>query len=151
MSKVLYTAQAHVTGGRTEGHGRTSDGALEVELRPPSEMGGAGGGTNPEQLFAIGFAACFESALGVAARRARQEPGDVAIDSKVMLLPTGDGGFRLAVTLDVVLPSVSDPAVAIELVRAGHRICPYSNATRSNIDVTLTANGQAVDLRELDA
>ena len=151
MSKVLYTAQAHVTGGRTEGHGRSSDGALEVELRPPPEMGGQGGGTNPEQLFAIGFAACFESALGVAARRARQEAGDVAIDSKVMLLPTGDGGFELAVTLDVALPSVSDPAAAIELIRAGHRICPYSNAIRGNIDIALTANGQTVDLRELDA
>jgi Ohr subfamily peroxiredoxin len=150
MSRVLYTAEAHVTGGRTEGHGRTSDGALEVELRSPSEMGGEGGGTNPEQLFAIGFAACFESALGVAARRARQEAGDVSIDSKVMLLPTGDGGFKLAVTLDVVLPSVSDPAGAIELVRSGHRVCPYSNATRGNIDVALTANGQVVDLRELD-
>jgi Ohr subfamily peroxiredoxin len=150
MSKVLHTAEAHVTGGRTVGHGRTSDGALEVELRAPSEMGGEGGGTNPEQLFAIGFAACFESALGVAARRARKEAGDAAVDSKVMLLPTGDGGFALAVTLDVVLPSVSDPAAAIELVRAGHRVCPYSNATRGNIDVALTANGQAVDLRELD-
>ncbi|MGH3764115.1 MAG: organic hydroperoxide resistance protein [Pseudonocardiaceae bacterium] len=150
MTRVLYTAQAHVTGGRTEGHGRTSDGALDVELRSPSEMGGEGGGTNPEQLFAIGFAACFESALGVAARRARQEAGDVAIDAKVMLLPTGDGGFKLAVTLDVVLPSVSDPAAAIELVRAGHRVCPYSNATRGNIDVTLTANGQPVDLHERD-
>jgi Ohr subfamily peroxiredoxin len=114
-------------------------------------MGGQGGGTNPEQLFAIGFAACFESALGVAARRARQEAGDVAIDSKVMLLPTGDGGFKLAVTLDVALPSVSDPAAAIELIRAGHRICPYSNAIRGNIDIALTANGQTVDLRELDA
>jgi Ohr subfamily peroxiredoxin len=151
MSKVLYTAEAHVTGGRAEGHGRTADGALEVELRLPSEMGGEGGGTNPEQLFAIGFAACFEGALGVAARRARQQAGDVAIDSKVMLLPTGDGGFKLAVTLDVVLPSVSDPAAAIELVRAAHRVCPYSNATRGNIDVALTANGEAVDLRELDA
>lgn len=151
MSKVLYTAEAHVTGGRAEGHGRTSDGALEVELRLPSEMGGEGGGTNPEQLFAIGFAACFEGALGVAARRARQQAGDVAIDSKVMLLPTGDGGFKLAVTLDVALPSVSDPAAAIELVRAAHRVCPYSNATRGNIDVALTANGEAVDLRELDA
>ncbi|HEY3691165.1 MAG TPA: organic hydroperoxide resistance protein [Pseudonocardiaceae bacterium] len=151
MSKVLYTAEAHVTGGRAEGHGRTSDGALEVELRLPSEMGGEGGGTNPEQLFAIGFAACFEGALGVAARRARQQAGDVTIDSKVMLLPTGDGGLKLAVTLDVALPSISDPAAAIELVRAAHRVCPYSNATRGNIDVALTANGEAVDLRELDA
>lgn len=151
MSKVLYTAEAHVTGGRAEGHGRTSDGALEVELRLPSEMGGEGGGTNPEQLFAIGFTACFEGALGVAARRARQQAGDVTIDSKVMLLPTGDGGLKLAVTLDVALPSISDPAAAIELVRAAHRVCPYSNATRGNIDVALTANGEAVDLRELDA
>ncbi|MFL6146702.1 MAG: organic hydroperoxide resistance protein [Pseudonocardiaceae bacterium] len=151
MSKVLYTAEAHVTGGRAEGHGRTSDGALEVELRLPSEMGGEGGGTNPEQLFAIGFAACFEGALGVAARRTRQQAGDVTIDSKVMLLPTGDGGLKLAVTLDVALPSISDPAAAIELVRAAHRVCPYSNATRGNIDVALTANGEAVDLRELDA
>jgi lipoyl-dependent peroxiredoxin len=151
MSKVLYTAEAHVTGGRAEGHGRTSDGALEVKLRLPSEMGGEGGGTNPEQLFAIGFAACFEGALGVAARRARQQAGDVTIDSKVMLLPTGDGGLKLAVTLDVALPSISDPAAAIELVRAAHRVCPYSNATRGNIDVALTANGEAVDLRELDA
>jgi osmotically inducible protein OsmC len=84
---IVYTAEAYVTGGRAEGHGRTSDGALEVDLRMPREMGGGGGGTNPEQLFAIGYAACFESSLGVVARRRRQEVGDVAIDSKVMLLP----------------------------------------------------------------
>jgi osmotically inducible protein OsmC len=141
---AIYTAEAHVTGGRAEGHGRSSDGALEVDLRPPAEMGGSGGGTNPEQLFAVGYAACFESALGAVARRRRQEAGDVAIDSKVMLLPTEDRAFKLAVELAVTLPSVDDPNEAIELVRAAHQVCPYSNATRGNIDVSLTANGHDV-------
>jgi osmotically inducible protein OsmC len=143
--RVIYTANAHVTGGRAQGHGRTSDGALEVDLRTPVEMGGGGGGTNPEQLFAVGYAACFESAMGVAARRRRQEIGDVAIDSKVMLLPTADRGFKLAVALAVTLPSVPDPDEAVELVRAAHRVCPYSDATRGNVDVSLTANGLALD------
>jgi osmotically inducible protein OsmC len=142
---ILYTALAHVTGGRAEGHGRTSDGALEVDLRLPTEMGGSGGGTNPEQLFAIGYAACFESAMGVAARRRRQEIADIAIDAKVMLLPTDERGFKLAVVLDVSLPSVPDPHEAMELVRAAHRVCPYSNATRGNVDVSLTANGRRLD------
>jgi Ohr subfamily peroxiredoxin len=143
--RILYTAEAHVTGGRAEGHGRTSDGALEVDLRVPEEMGGNGGGTNPEQLFAVGYAACFESALGAVARRRRQEAGDVAIDSKVMLLPTDDRAFKLAVELAVTLPSVDDPQEAVELVRAAHQVCPYSNATRGNIDVSLTANGRSVE------
>jgi Ohr subfamily peroxiredoxin len=144
MAKVLYTAEATVTGGRAEGHGRTSDGMLEVDLRSPKEMGGEGGGTNPEQLFAIGYAACFEGALGVVGRRQRLETGDASINSKVSLLPTGDGGFKLGVALDVTLPSVTDAAQAVEVVRAAHQVCPYSNATRGNIDVELTANGQAV-------
>jgi osmotically inducible protein OsmC len=145
MTKALYTARAHVTGGRANGHGRTSDGALEVDLRLPTELGGQGGGTNPEELFAVGYAACFEGALGTVARRTKAETGDVAIDSKVMLLTTEERGFKLAVELDVSLPSIADPAAAIELVRAAHKVCPYSNATRENIDVTLTANGQAVE------
>jgi osmotically inducible protein OsmC len=145
MSNILYTAQAHVTGGRAEGHGRTSDGALEVDLRLPTEMGGQGGGTNPEQLFAIGYSACFEGALGAAARRSKDELGDVAIDASVSLLPTPERGFELAVALDVRIPGIEDPAKAIELVRAAHQICPYSNATRGNIEVTLTANGQRLD------
>jgi lipoyl-dependent peroxiredoxin len=145
MTKALYSAEAHVTGGRANGHGRSSDGALEVDLRLPKELGGEGGGTNPEELFAVGYAACFEGALGTVARRAKEEVGDVAIDSKVMLLPTEERGFKLAVELDVSLPSIEDPAKAIELVRLAHRVCPYSNATRGNIDVTLTANGQPVD------
>ena len=144
MSKPLYSAEAHVTGGRLAGHGKSADGELEVDLRIPREMGGEGGGTNPEELFAVGFAACFEGALAVVARRAKEEAGDVAIDSKVMLFPTEERGFKLGVQLDVTLPSVQDPAKAAELVRAAHRVCPYSNATRDNIDVTLTANGQSV-------
>jgi len=144
MTKALYTAEAHVTGGRADGHGRTSDGILEVDLRLPAEMGGQGGGTNPEELFAIGYAACFEGALGTVARRQRLETGDVAIDSKVTLVTTDDRAFTVAVELDVTLPSVDDGEQAVELVRSAHRVCPYSNATRGNIDVTLTANGQPV-------
>jgi Ohr subfamily peroxiredoxin len=144
MAKVIYTAQARVTGGRAEGHGETADGNLAVDLRLPPELGGQGGGTNPEELFAVGFASCFESALGVVARRRRLEAGDVAIDSRVMLLPTEERGFKLAVELDVTLPSIEDPDEAAEVVREAHQVCPYSNATRGNIDVTLTANGQPV-------
>jgi lipoyl-dependent peroxiredoxin len=144
MTKVLYTAEAHVTGGRAEGHGRTADGQLEVDLRLPEEMGGQGGATNPEQLFAIGFAACFEGALSVVARRKGAEVGDVGIDSKVRLLPTEERGFKLAVDLDVTLPSVQDTQTAKELVAAAHQVCPYSNATRGNIEVALSANGEPV-------
>jgi len=145
MAKTLYTAKAHVTGGRVEGHGRTSDGQLEVDLRIPEEMGGPGGGTNPEELFAVGYAACFEGALAVAARRAKVEPGDVAIDSEVSLSPNSEGGFDLGVVLNVTLPGIAEEAQAIDLVRAAHKVCPYSNATRGNIPVELTANGAAVD------
>jgi osmotically inducible protein OsmC len=145
MAGKLYTAKAHVTGGRAQGHGRTSDGALDVDLRLPPEMGGQGGGTNPEQLFAVGYAACFEGALGVVARRAKVETGDAAIESEVSLSPDGHGGFFLSVGLDVTLPSVADAAAAAELVRAAHQVCPYSNATRGNIEVTLTANGAPVE------
>ena len=144
MAKTLYTAQAHVTGGRDQGHGKTSDGVLEVDLRLPTEMGGQGGGTNPEQLFAVGYAACFEGALGAVARRAKVEAGDVSIESQVSLHPNEARGFDLSVTLDVTLPSV-DAEQAAELVKAAHQVCPYSNATRGNIPVTLIANGQPVE------
>jgi lipoyl-dependent peroxiredoxin len=144
MANKLYTAKAHVTGGRGEGHALSSDGELEVDLRLPSEMGGAGGGTNPEQLFAAGYAACFEGALGVVARRAKADPGDVAIDSEVSLSPDGKGGFLLGVALHVTLPGIEDGDSAVELVRGAHEVCPYSNATRGNIEVELTANGQPV-------
>ena len=144
MAKILYTAEATVTGGRINGHGVTSDSALDVQLRSPKEMGGEGGGTNPEQLFAVGYASCFESALGAVARRQQVEVGDVSIDSRVSLLPTEERGFKLAVELDVTLPDIQDAEQATELVAAAHQVCPYSNATRGNIDVTLTANGNEV-------
>jgi lipoyl-dependent peroxiredoxin len=144
MGRVLYTAQATVTGGRAAGHGRTNDGALDVQLRSPKQMGGEGGGTNPEQLFAVGYAACFESALGVVARRERAEVGDVSIDSRVSLLPTQERGYKLAVELAVSLPHVQDPEQARRIVAAADQVCPYSNATRGNIDLTLTANGNDV-------
>jgi lipoyl-dependent peroxiredoxin len=144
MARVLYTARATVTGGRANGHGRTDDGALDVQLRSPKEMGGEGGGTNPEQLFAVGYAACFESALGVVGRRERAELGDVSTDSRVSLLPTPERGFTLAVELDITLPRVPDPERAARIVAAAHQVCPYSNATRGNIDVTLRVNGQDI-------
>jgi lipoyl-dependent peroxiredoxin len=144
MARVLYTAEATVTGGRANGHGRTSDGALDVQIRSPKEMGGEGGGTNPEELFAVGYAACFESALGAVARRERVEAGDVSIDSRVSLLPTEERGFKLAVELNVTLPQVQDVEQAARLVAAAHQVCPYSNATRGNIDVALTANGHEI-------
>jgi lipoyl-dependent peroxiredoxin len=140
MAKVVYTAEATVTGGREQGHGRTSDGELDVQLRPPTE----GGGTNPEQLFAVGYAACFEGALNVAARRERKEVGDASIDSKVSLVTTEERGYTVAVELDVTLPQVEDAEEAKKIVAAAHEICPYSNATRGNVEVTLTANGQPV-------
>jgi Ohr subfamily peroxiredoxin len=138
--KVLYTAEAHVTGGRVEGHGRSSDGALEVDLRPP----GTDGGTNPEQLFAVGYAACFEGAIAAVARREKVEPGEVSIDSEVDLKTNEDRSFSVGVRLNVTLPDIAEPADAVSLVAAAHDVCPYSNATRGNIDVELTANGQPV-------
>ena len=142
--RVIYTAHAHVTGGRAAGHGRTSDGALEVDLRAPVETGGEGGGTNPEQLFAVGYAACFEGAIKTIARREKVDADAVSIDSSVSLGPGDDRSFTVAVGLDVTLPGFDDDR-AVELVRAAHQVCPYSNATRGNIDVTLTANGRPVE------
>ncbi len=144
MPNVLYTAEAHVTGGRDKGHGSSSDGQLDVQLRLPTEMGGAGDGTNPEELFAVGYAACFEGALGVVARRTKVDTGDAEIDSKVSLIPNGSGGFELGVELDVTLPAIQDTELAATIVREAHHVCPYSNATRGNIEVLLTANGEPV-------
>src|SRR5204863_1075385 len=138
MTKVLYTATATVTGGRADGHGRTDDGGLDLQLRMPREMGGEGGGTNPEQLFAVGFAACFEGAIGVVGRRERAEVGDVSIDSRVSLTPAEERTFQIGVTLDVTLPQVTDAEQAARIVRAAHAVCPYSNATRGNVDVRLS-------------
>ena len=143
--KILYTAEAHVEGGRADGRARSSDGQLEVRIRPPKELGGDGEGTNPEQLFAVGFASCFESALALVARRKKLSADDAGIDSKVMLLPTEERGFKLGVEMDVSLPSIDDAEAARDLVRTAHEVCPYSNATRGNIDVAFTVNGEALD------
>lgn len=142
MAKPIYTATATVTGGR-EGHGKSSDGALDVKLALPAEMGGDGAGTNPEQLFAVGYAACFEGAIGFVGRREGADVEDVSIDSRVTLLPTESRGFELAVELAVTLPQL-DAAEASRLVGAADAVCPYSNALRGNVEVKLTANGEPV-------
>ena len=142
--KVLYTAEATVTGGRDQGHGRTSDGALDVQLRSPVELGGEGGGTNPEQLFAVGYAACFEGAIKAVARRQKVDADDVSIDSRVDFGPAEERTFTIAVTLDVTLPGFDEDQAA-ETVQAAHKVCPYSNATRGNIDVALIANGRRLE------
>jgi len=145
MAKTVYTAEATVTGGRANGHGRTSDGMLDLQLRSPRETGGNGGGTNPEQLFAVGYAACFEGALGRVARLERIELGDVSIDSHVSLVTAEDRGYNVAARLDVTLPQIEDPEQAKQIVVAAHQICPYSRATQANIEVALTANEQPVE------
>ncbi len=144
MAKTLYTAKATVTGGREAGHGVTTDNELDLQLRTPAEMGGPGGGTNPEELFAVGFAACFEGALGVIGRREKVDLGEVSIDSSVSLITTEERGFNVAVQLDVTLPGVQDAEQAKQIVAGAHQVCPYSNATRGNVEVTLIANGEAV-------
>jgi osmotically inducible protein OsmC len=132
IDKVLYTAKTHTTGGR-DGASRTSDGRLDVKLSSP---GAAGNGTNPEQLFAAGWSACFLGALGVAASQKKVAlPADRAIDAEVDL-GTSDGGYLLRARLNVSLPGLPRE-VAQTLVDAAHQICPYSKATRGNIDVTL--------------
>lgn len=148
MAKAIYTAEAHVTGGRQHGHGRTTDGELDVKLRPPRELGGEGGGTNPEQLFAIGYAACFEASLILAAQRLHiplDDVADAAVNSRVMLIPAQPRTLKLGAELAVELPSLGDPGQAAEVVRVAHGICPYSNATRGNIEVKITVNGAALE------
>ena len=140
LQKVLYTAEAKVEGGRG-GHGRTSDGRLEVNLSVPAEMSGDGGpGTNPEQLFAVGYAACFQSALLGVARGRNLDASGSQITSRVGIGPTGHGGFGLQVSLDLHAPNLTAAQAADLMARADER-CPYSNATRGNIQVTLTFDG----------
>lgn len=121
MERVLYTAEATVTGGRQNGHGRTSDGQLDVQPRAPKEMGGEGGGTNPEELFAVGFAACFESALGAVARREHQETGDVSIESRVNLSPTEISQLRALRRARRVPPRYRGPRTGETARRRGAR------------------------------
>lgn len=135
--KTLYTAEALATGEGRDGHGRTSDGKLDLDLATPPELGGSGNGTNPEQLFAIGYAACFHSALRLVARAAKADVSDSSVGARVSLGQLDSGGFGLAVELEVSLPNL-DHATAQQLTEQAHQVCPYSNATRGNIDVTLT-------------
>ena len=136
-AKVLYTAKAHTTGGR-DGASRSSDGRLDIKLTVPEQMGGKGQpGTNPEQLFAAGWSACFMGAMGVAAAKTKTHlPADAAIDAEVDLCGAG-GEYFLRARLNVSLPGVERDA-AQALVNAAHQTCPYSKATRGNIDVTIT-------------
>ena len=133
---ILYTAVATSTGEGRTGRARTSDGVLDVELATPAEMGGAGGATNPEQLFAAGYAACFHSALKGVGRTQKVAFADSAVTAEVGLGRNGEGGFGLAVTLHVELSGL-DQAAAEALVAAAHQVCPYSNATRGNVEVVL--------------
>ena len=138
--KVLYTTEAVVEGGRA-GHGRTADGRLAVQLSVPKELGGEGGaGTNPEELFAVGYAACFQSGLLSLAQGRKLDASNSTITSRVGIGPTGHGGFSLAVALDLHAPNISR-VEAEDLMRRAHELCPYSNATRGNIDVTLRVDG----------
>jgi Ohr subfamily peroxiredoxin len=132
LDKVLYTAKVHTTGGR-DGNARSNDGRLEVQLSAP---GGAGTGSNPEQLFAAGYSACFIGAMkAVAARQKITLPTDLAVDAEVDLGPVGSA-YGIAARLNVSLPGM-DRAAAQQLVDAAHQVCPYSNATRGNIDVAI--------------
>lgn len=135
LDKVVYTAKAHTTGGR-EGRSVTDDGLLDVKLSPPKAMGGAGGATNPEQLFAAGYSACFMGAIKhVASMKKIAVPADASIDAEVDIGPIPQG-FGIAARLAVSLPGL-DRAVAQDLVDTAHKVCPYSNATRGNIVVDL--------------
>lgn len=136
LDKVVYTARAHTTGGR-EGSSRSDDGLLDVKLSPPKAMGGAGTATNPEQLFASGYSACFMGALKhVAGMKKVAVPADAAIDAEVDIGPIPQG-FGIAVRMTIHLPGL-DRAVAQDLIDTAHQVCPYSNATRGNIPVALT-------------
>jgi osmotically inducible protein OsmC len=136
--KVLYRARATATGGR-EGSARSDDGRLEAVLSTPKELGGAGGpGTNPEQLFAAGYAACFIGALRVAGQQLKLNvPADTSISATVGIGPRSAGGFGITADLVITLPGV-ERADAQKLVETAHQICPYSNATRNNVEVGLT-------------
>ena len=133
----LYTAVAHATGDGRNGHVRSDDGRLDLDVRVPTELGGPGGGTNPEALFAAGYAACFHSALKFTALADKLDVGDSEVSATIGIgmLPTG--GFGLTAELDIYLPGIDRPT-AESLIERAHLTCPYSNATRGNVDVTLS-------------
>lgn len=132
----LYTAHAVATGGR-DGHVKSSDGVLDLEIRFPKELGGSGGAySNPEQLFAAGYASCFDSALNLVIRTQKVTTGTTTVIADVSLGKTDNGGFGLAVKLQVAIPGV-DPLVGQALMEKAHQVCPYSHATHGNIEVEL--------------
>ena len=135
--QVLYTATATATGDGRNGHTASDDGIVDVDVRVPKEMGGPGGATNPEQLFAAGYAACFHSALKVVGASEKADVAGTEVSATVSIASLDNGGFGLAVELDVHAPSLSHDA-ALALVEKAHQVCPYSNATRGNIEVKLT-------------
>jgi lipoyl-dependent peroxiredoxin len=142
--KTLYTARATADDAGRNGHAATDDGRIDVDLAMPEAMGGSGDGTNPEQLFAVGYAACFANALRSAARKLRKEDAtdDASVSAEVDIGSIGGGRFGLAVRLDARIPAVGQ-ADAEELMALAHERCPYSNATRGNIDVELSVRGGA--------
>jgi len=142
--KTLYTARAHNTGGR-DGRARAADGSPDLLIKPPRELGGPDEpeATNPEELFALGYGACFLSALSLVARQQKISAKEFSIDSAVDLVQTDDGGFGVAVELHGTLPGVEDEQAA-ELMRTAHKVCPYSRATKGNIDVRLYVGDQPV-------
>jgi osmotically inducible protein OsmC len=142
--EILYTAEATASGGR-EGHARTSDGRLDVDLDVPSEMGGTGGpGTNPEQLFASGYAACFQSSMMRYAAGRKLDLSGSRVTARVGIGPLKSGGLGLAAALDLDAPQIPRDE-AVELMRRAHETCPYSRATRGNIEVTLTVGGASLE------
>jgi len=134
---ALYTAEALATGAGRNGHVTTTSGTVDLDLAIPKSMGGSGNGANPEELFASGYAACFLSALQMVARTRKIAVEGSSVGSLVHVMPNGEGGFVLAVDLEVVIPEV-EHELAQELADAAHQVCPYSNATRGNITVTIT-------------
>jgi len=134
---ILYTATAHATGDGRNGHATSDDGILDLDLRIPKAMGGPGGATNPEQLFAAGYAACFHSALKVVASRDQLDVTGTEVSASVGIGALPSGGFGLAVELDVHAPNL-DHDTALALTQRAHEVCPYSNATRGNIEVKLS-------------
>ncbi|MFT7764527.1 Organic hydroperoxide resistance protein OhrB [Clavibacter michiganensis] len=133
----IYTAIAHASGGGRDGHVRSEDDQIDFDTRPPKEMGGSGEGTNPEQLFAAGYSACFLGATHLVGKNAGVDTKDAGVSASVSIGDNGQGGFGLAVELDVYLPNVA-PERRQEIADAAHQVCPYSNATRGNIDVKVT-------------
>lgn len=143
--KALYTTSATATGKGRNGHVETDDGILSLDLKAPKSLGGPGGGANPEQLFASGYAACFLSALKFVATVGLHNTDDASVKVSVSLGPALKGGFILAAAIDVQLPNL-EIEQATKLTERAHKYCPYSNATRNNIDTKLTVNGVVLEI-----